>query len=215
MSLGESFAVVQEPDTAEWKTEQERSVRILGQAYGTFLICETDKGLIFIDQHAAHERLVFEKLKRQRETETLPVVQLLLPLLMDVTAEESFLLSSFSQEFLSLGFEIDSAGEGTYAIRSLPSGVDPEKAADLVREMLSRIAVVPKERRGGGVLDTLLVTLACHTAVRGNFPLRREEIEELVGNLAPFSVATTCPHGRPVFYLLTREELNRQFKRDR
>jgi DNA mismatch repair protein MutL len=190
-------------------------MRIIGQAHGTFLICEQEEGLIFIDQHAAHERIVFERLKAEREAGALPVVQLLLPLLMDVTAEESFLLSSFAEDFLSLGFEIDAAGGGTYAIRSLPSGVDREEAPGLLREMLSQIAVARKEKKEVGVPDALLVTLACHTAVRGNFSLRREEMEELVGKLAPFSLAATCPHGRPVFYILTREELNRQFKRDR
>ena len=166
-----------------------------------------------IDQHAAHERILFEKLKKELETKSFPVTNLLLPLIMEVTAEESFLLSSSLESFLSVGFEIDPVGEKTFAIRSIPSGVDGQAAEEMVREILGELAVLKREGKGTETIHAMLVTLSCHTAIRANHPLRNEEMEQLVKSLASFPPFTTCPHGRPIFFFLNRDELNRQFKR--
>jgi DNA mismatch repair protein MutL len=78
---------------------------------------------------------------------------------------------------------------------------------------LDELSLLKRERKGTETVNTILVTLACHSAIRGNFTLRREEMEELVGNLYPFNLSTTCPHGRPIFFFLDRGELGKQFKR--
>jgi DNA mismatch repair protein MutL len=88
-----------------------------------------------------------------------------------------------------------------------------DSAKEGVKEILDELSVVGREVKGTETLHTILITLACHSAIRGNFTLRREEMEELVEKLYPFNLSTTCPHGRPIFFLFNRDELNKKFKR--
>jgi DNA mismatch repair protein MutL len=104
-------------------------------------------------------------------------------------------------------------GERLYAIRSIPSFIEQKEAEQRVREMLEELSFLKRGGEGAASVQTLLVSMACHSAVRANFPLRQEEMEELIGNLYPFNPSTTCPHGRPVFFLYNLDELNKQFKR--
>jgi DNA mismatch repair protein MutL len=211
----EGFAVagVRESSQLEWEREHGVPIRILGQVRGTFLVCEGEQGLIVIDQHAAHERILYEKLKNEIETKSFPVAPLLLPLILEVSAEEAFLLTSSLEAFLSVGFEIDPVGEKTFAIRSTPSGVDGEAAQEMVREILGELAVLKREGKGTETLQAMLVTLSCHAAIRANHPLRNEEMEHLLKKLTSYPAFATCPHGRPIFFFLNWNELNKQFKR--
>jgi DNA mismatch repair protein MutL len=213
--MGEDIPSVREGAPSEWTAEPRHSLHLLGQAFDTFLICEVDEGLLFIDQHAAHERLLFEKFKRQIETQSVPVVKLLIPRLVELSAEESLALESSLGELHSLGFEIDQAGQKVYAIRSVPAVFDQIDPQEVLREMLQETAVLSQGGKGTDILHTLLITLACHSAIRGRASLHQEELEQLVGDLSFLRLSTTCPHGRPIFFLLPREELNRQFKRSR
>ena len=83
----------------------------------------------------------------------------------------------------------------------------------MVREILDELSFIKREGKGTEAIQTMLVTLACHSAIRGNFVLRREEMDELVGSLYSFRLSTTCPHGRPVFFVIPLEKLAKQFKR--
>jgi len=196
-----------------WKVEGRIPCRILGQIQGTYILCEEEKGLIIIDQHAAHERILFEKYKNEYETKSISSERFLIPLTMELSAEESFALSSHLEAFQGMGFEIDPIGEREFAIRSIPSFLGRENAKERVRQILDELSLGGREGKGTETLQTILVTLACHSAVRGNFTLRREEMEELVEKLHPFNLSTTCPHGRPIFFLFDRDELDKQFKR--
>ena len=197
----------------EWNVERQTGLRILGQVQGTYIICEGEKGLILIDQHAAHERLLFEKYKKEYETGSISSERLLIPIAMELSTEESFILMSHLEAFQSMGFEMDPIGERVYAIRSTPSLIDQRDPQERVREILDELSFMKREGRGAEAIHTILVTLACHAAVRGNFGLRREEMEELVGTLSPFNLSITCPHGRPIFFVIPLEELHKQFKR--
>jgi DNA mismatch repair protein MutL len=132
---------------------------------------------------------------------------------MELSAQESFTLSSHLEEFQSMGFEIDPIGEGIYAIRSIPSFLDQRDPKEMVKGILEELSFITRKRNGAETIQTILITLACHSAIRGNFPLRREEMEGLVEKLYPFSLSTTCPHGRPIFFFLSRDELDKQFRR--
>jgi DNA mismatch repair protein MutL len=205
--------MVRESSAPEWRAGGSVPYRILGQVQETYILCEGDEGLIIIDQHAAHERLLFKKYREQYETETIPSERFLLPILMELSVEESLVLTSHLEIFRSLGFEIDPIGERTYAVRSRPSFVDAKDSGPLVRELLDELSSFGREGRGSGTLEAVLVRLACHSAVRGNFVLKREEMEALLADLRPFDLSTTCPHGRPVFFVLHRDELAKRFRR--
>jgi DNA mismatch repair protein MutL len=210
---GRSVPVVRETFHPDWRVEGKIPYRILGQFQSTYILCEGEEGLVLIDQHAAHERILFETFKNKYETRSICLERFLIPILMELPAEESFMLASHLEEFQSIGFEIDPIGEKSYAIRSVPSIVNQKDPKEIVREILDEFSFLKKEGKGVEPIQTIFVTLACHSAVRGNSLLRREEIEKLVASLSPFNLSATCPHGRPIFFVLSLEEIKKQFKR--
>lgn len=209
----EGMLRVQEGEGLPWVLEKKSTCSVLGQIQGTYIICEREGNLIFIDQHAAHERILFEKFKKEYETGSVISEKLLIPLLLELSAEESYLLESVGETLKSMGFEIESMGEKLFALRSIPSFIDSEDPQDIVRGILDDLSSLEKLGNGEDALHAILITLACHTAIRGNFILKKEEMDKLVELLAPFHTSTTCPHGRPIFFHLPLEELNKQFKR--
>ncbi|MGZ3525669.1 MAG: DNA mismatch repair endonuclease MutL [Thermodesulfobacteriota bacterium] len=206
--------MVREGQEAHWNLENRWHSLVLGQVDGTYILCEKDGNLIFIDQHAAHERILFEKYKRDYESKSMISEKLLLPILMELSVEESCILESAGEALKKIGFEIESIGENLFAIRSIPTFVDQKDTKEMIRGILDELSFPEgKEKGGEEALDTILITLACHSAIRGNFPLKREEMDRLLGDLAAFHPASTCPHGRPIFFVLPLEELRKQFKR--
>jgi len=197
-----------------WEMEKRGPYRIVGQLWGTYILCETEGTLLIIDQHAAHERILYETLKKRFDEQAISSETLLLPVIIELSPEESLLLDSAKAAFEAVGFEIESVGKGLYAIRSIPSVIEQKEATERVREMLEELSSVKREGEGTASQHALLISLACHSAVRANSPLRREEMEELIGNLYPFNPSTTCPHGRPIFFLFPFDEMNRRFRRN-
>ena len=114
-----------------------------------------------------------------------------------------------------MGFEIEPVGEKLFAIRSIPSFIEQRNPKEIVRGILDEFSFLEKEGKGKGegTIHTLLVTLACHSAIRGNYILKREEIDQLMESLVAFHPSATCPHGRPIFFVLPLDELKKQFKR--
>jgi len=205
---------VREGPGVEWESTRRESCRIVGQLWGTYLLCEAGETLIFIDQHAAHERILFERFKKDYEERSITAQPLLIPILLELSLEESLLLDSARESFASIGFEVEAVGEKLYAIRSIPSFVEPKEAGERVKEMLEELSFLKKGGEGTAARETLLISLACHTAIRAHHPLKREEVEALIAELYPFNPSATCPHGRPIFSFLPLDEMNRKFKRD-
>jgi DNA mismatch repair protein MutL len=204
---------VQDGGELEWKTEKKWPYTILGQIRGTYILCEGEGTLIFIDQHAAHERILFEKFKKEYETRSMTSEKLLLPILIELSVEESYILESAGEALEAIGFEIEPVGEKLFAIQSIPSLIGQKDPKETVRGILDELSFLEKQGKGEEAIHTILVTLACHSAVRGNFILKKEEMDRLVENLIPFHLSTTCPHGRPIFFVIPLDELKKQFKR--
>ncbi len=192
---------------------EEKRFRIIGQLWETYILCENDETLLLIDQHAAHERLLFEKWKKKVETHSIGSNPLLIPILLECSYEESLILEEATDAFRTLGFELEPIGERLYAIRSIPELIKPEESNQWIREILEELAFLRRGEEGKNLIETLLISLSCHSSVRGRGILRREEMEELVKTLYPFELSLTCPHGRPIFYSISRKELEKQFKR--
>ena len=208
----ETFMVREGPGT-QWDIEKKWPYLVLGQIQGTYILCEGEGNLIFIDQHAAHERILFEKFKKAYESRSMTSEKLLLPILIELSVEESCILESAGEALKMIGFEIEPVGEKLFAIRSIPTFIDQKDPKEMVRGILDELSFSERKGKGEEILHTILITLACHSAIRGNFPLNKEEMDKLVENLAPFHPASTCPHGRPIFFVLPLEELKKQFKR--
>jgi DNA mismatch repair protein MutL len=186
-------------------------LRVIGQMAGTYILTEGPEGLYLIDQHAAHERILYEQLLAERERVAVRTQALLEPLVVELTPQQEDLLSGRLEELQQWGFELEPFGERAYRVRTVP--------AILTRgDVRSRVAALVEEwcdglRRGISWDEQLLTTIACHSAVRAGQVLSGEEMRELIHLLEGTRLPRTCPHGRPTMIMLSRAQLEREFGR--
>jgi DNA mismatch repair protein MutL len=207
----------------EWVSAQESlepgaagffsSLRILGQILGCYLVCVSAKGLALIDQHAAHERIAFEKLRRQLESGQVASQTLLMPQTVELSAGEMMLLEQRLELLRGFGFALEPFGPSAYAITEAPALLPEGDYTQVLRQMIADLADVDTSIKLRAHLEDRLATIACHSVIRANRTLRLEEMSALLGELDEIDFATQCPHGRPVLIEISREELERMFKR--
>jgi|SRR5579863_27863 len=188
-------------------------LRVLGQVYETFLLIEVNGDFAIIDQHTAHERVLYEELLGQINRGGPLIQPLLLPVEVGLSPAERTRLSSSVGLLGSLGLQIEPASASTFWIRSVPalsSGADPER---LLRMLLEEIEEIGSEFSLSERTRRLAATLACHSAVRAGRSMRLPEIEALLADLLKTEAPYTCPHGRPILIRYPREALERQFHR--
>jgi DNA mismatch repair protein MutL len=189
------------------------SMSILGQILGCYLVCSSSHGLALIDQHAAHERVVFEKLRQQLHTGEVEKQRLLLPQTLDLTAGELMLLEQKLGALEQLGFILEAFGPDAYAITAAPALLPEGDYRQTVREMMAELAEVDKSEKVRQRLEERLATIACHSVIRANRQLEIAEMRALLKELDKVPFATQCPHGRPVLLEFRRDDLERMFKR--
>lgn len=192
------------------------ALRLLGQALATYLIAETADGIVLVDQHAAHERVLYERLRsawREGGVERQP---LLLTEVVDLSPDRVARVGAAQDELLRLGFEVEPFGESSVAVRAIPALLAGRDPAGLVRDAADQIAIRAGEGaalRSPEAADRLFASLACHAARRAGDRLEPREQQALLEALDAIPWAPTCPHGRPVAVPLTRTELERRFAR--
>ncbi len=185
----------------------------LCQIKGTYILCEGEGELIFIDQHAAHERIIFEKLKKDYNESLVKKEKLLIPVQIELSTEESFILENIKDTILDIGFEIEQIGDRLYSICSIPSFIKLTEVKKILREIIDDLIHFDIKNKGKEIINNILTTISCHSAIRANSILRKEEIEELLKMLSTLGRDSTCPHGRPIFFSFPIEELDKEFKR--
>ena len=183
--------------------------RLIGETMKTYILAETAEGLLLIDKHAAHERIIFNRLKEQGQT--LMSQQLLEPVTLRLSGEELELLEQNHEALSALGFEIDPFGSDTVILRGLPANTDAGDARAMVEEILELLTIgAPLSEVGGA--DEILHTIACKAAIKAGWNTQRAELEALVKEVVEGRVKY-CPHGRPVSVTLTRKQLDKEFSR--
>jgi DNA mismatch repair protein MutL len=191
------------------------SLRILGQLRETYVVAEADDGLVLIDQHAADERINYERLKRAFEGET-TTQALADPVELEVTAGEAAVFEDRVEALARLGFHAELTGERTVEVRTVPGVIADAAGPELVRDVLA--SFVGGERVAADTVeaaaDELLSDLACYPSITGNTSLTEGSIRDLLGALDDCENPYACPHGRPVVVELDREELEDRFERD-
>ncbi len=185
-------------------------LRVLGQIWQTYITAEGPDGLYLIDQHAAHERVLYERLKAERARREVSNQQLLTPLTLDLPPRQAAILSSRLEELAELGFEIEPFGGETFLVRAVPAMLVEGDIAQTVADIVDELAE-------GGQVEALeekaLITLVCHSAVRAGKVLALEEMRDLIRQLEETDQPRTCPHGRPTMIHLSADNLARQFGR--
>jgi DNA mismatch repair protein MutL len=185
-------------------------LRVLGQVGAAYIIAEGPEGLYLIDQHAAHERVMYERIRTQLTERTADIQPLLDPMVIDLDPHEAAVMDRSLDELNQIGFEIEPFGEQSYVLRALPAimiGVD-------IRE---RLHLILRELADGGVgeswLDSVAISAACHTSIRAGQILSIAEMRELVNQLEQTEHPRACGHGRPTMLLMSQGDLARQFSR--
>ena len=185
---------------------------VLGQLKETYILCETKEGLLLVDQHAAHERRVFEKLKKSYHSATLECQPFLIPPRVEFSPSESRTIMKKMEELSQLGITLDHFGGGTFVVRSVPNILVDVHWEPLLRELLPLLEEQGPVT-GDQVVERFLALMACHGAIRAGQRLSKEEMISLVERLDEVEVPTNCPHGRPVFKRLSFYEIEKMFRR--
>lgn len=188
------------------------SVSVIGQLGRTYILCETGEGLLMVDQHAAHERVVYEALKGQVRDGRLTTQAHLFPLEIELGARDARTALEQREQLLRVGIELDHFGGNTFLVRAVPAILKDREWRKLLTDLL---ALLDEGRSLGAevVLDRMLITMACHGAIRAGDRLVREEMERLLQQLKGLEVPDHCPHGRPILRRIRYTELERMFKR--
>ena len=189
------------------------SMTILGQIFGCYLVCLSSRGLALIDQHAAHERIAFEKLRQQLDAGAVEKQNLLIPQTVELSPGESMLLEQKLAPLERFGFVLEPFGPGTYAITAAPALLPEGDYVQVVRQMVAELAEVDKSEKLRQHLEERLATIACHSVIRANRKLEIHEMRALLNELDQIEFATQCPHGRPVLLEFSRDDLDKLFKR--
>jgi DNA mismatch repair protein MutL len=225
-------AAAEEPAGAETTTRGEDSVatpasdaglavprfadlRVVGQAWNGYLICESPTSLVLIDQHAAHERVRFERLRRAAASAGDPPSQRLLePRIVELGSAALASIAALLPELARAGFDVEPFGERALLVRAVPTALDVTTDAEaLLADLADDLAELGASERLQAARDTLLARIACHGAVRVGDPLRQEEMARILSDLDTIPFAATCPHGRPLLLELERSELERRVRR--
>lgn len=194
-------------------TEQPQLRARAVQMHNLYLVAETDDGIVIVDQHALHERVMYEQLKARIADGALEGQRLLLPETVSVTPEQLALVEAHQELFARLGMEITPFGRDTVAIQAFPALLKDTDVAPFLRDLLDRLAQQPTGTTTEVVIHKILDLMACKAAVKAGDPLTGEEIDALMQQRHLVDKSSNCPHGRPTTLRLTKADLNRQFKR--
>jgi DNA mismatch repair protein MutL len=193
------------------------SLKPLGQLRESFILASGDDGLWIIDQHVAHERVLFEKILRDRQVERVQRQRLLMPLLVELKPEQMVVFARIAEELEANGFEVEPFGHQTLAVKASPVGLDGAELERALAEVIDQSTAdsgEPSRNEALNILRTrIAASIACHSAIKINTALDPKRIEWLLLELAKTSHPTSCPHGRPIALLYSWREIQRAFHR--
>jgi len=189
------------------------SLRSIGQIFDGYLVCEGEGRIVLIDQHAAHERVVFERLRAERRAEGVARDALLVPETIALSAAEAALLADHADALASAGLEGEPFGDGTFLLRTVPRLLRGRDVGALVRAIAAELAEEGASGAAERAVDAALATIACHAVVRVGQRLDAAEVHALLAAMDGVEVSAHCPHGRPVAAEMTRAQLEALFKR--
>jgi DNA mismatch repair protein MutL len=210
-----SEAIRLKPDSTNErdKTSDIRPMIPLGQFRDTFIIAIDDEGVAIIDQHVAHERVLFERVMQQLTAGALESQRLLVPLLIDLSPASHHALLLRSAELARLGYELDSFGESTIKVSAVPALLSANDNATALVALAEDLEGLDRGAHVQEALQRIAATTACHAAVKANYPLTYEKMMHILEELRATAYSTICPHGRPVMLRLTRREIEKNFER--
>jgi DNA mismatch repair protein MutL len=189
------------------------SLKPLGQLRESFILATNEEGLWIIDQHVAHERVLFEKILREREVERVQRQRLLMPLLIDLTPAQMVAFAQIAAELDRNGFEAEPFGPRTLAIKAAPVGLEGRELERMLVEVLEQADRLDQRENLQAVRARIAASIACHAAIKINMPLDPERMAWLLAELGKTELPTSCPHGRPIALRYSWKDIERAFHR--
>lgn len=189
------------------------SIRPLAQYDNTYIVAADRKGLLVIDQHVAHERVLYEQVLAQIEARAVEAQHLLVPEMIELSAGDAVVVEAQRDLLESLGFALEPFGGNTWAVRTAPAILGHRDLGEMVRALIASLEQGAGPEALDDVRREMAASIACHAAVRANHPLTREEMVRLIADLERCESPTRCPHGRPILVRIDHDELLRRLKR--
>jgi DNA mismatch repair protein MutL len=189
------------------------SLKPLGQLRESFILAVNHDSLWIVDQHVAHERVLFEKVLRQGEQQSVESQRLLMPIVIELTPAQQAVFSEISDELLRNGFEAEPFGARSIAIKIAPAGVAATQVEHMLHELLDQFSREDQALNLDQIRGRIAASIACHAAIKVNMPLEQNKMEWLLAELAKTDCPMTCPHGRPVVLRYSMKDIQRAFKR--
>jgi DNA mismatch repair protein MutL len=204
--------IAQEPQAAP-TLESLRTLRPLGQIRNSFILAVNEDGLWIIDQHVAHERVLFERVLRQRSAQRVESQRLLMPLIIELTPAQQAIFGEIAEELAHNGFEAEPFGARSVAVKIAPAGVDAAQIEHMLNEIFEQFMREDQAINLEAIRTRIAASIACHAAIKVNMPLEQNKMEWLLAELAKTDHPMTCPHGRPVVLRYSMQDIQKAFKR--
>jgi DNA mismatch repair protein MutL len=213
-AIGDDSCAPPIPDEAEAPSDLAlASLKPLGQIRESFILAVNPEGLWIVDQHVAHERVLFEKILKQRAAQKVESQRLLLPLVIELTLAQQAVFADIADELSRNGFEVEPFGARSIAVKIAPAGVDASAVEHMLHELLDQFAREEQALNLEKIRGRIAASIACHAAIKVNMPLEQNKMEWLLAELAKTDCPMTCPHGRPVVLRYSMKDIQKAFKR--
>jgi DNA mismatch repair protein MutL len=199
--------------TELWPRKRFADLKVIGQFHDTYILCESLDRIVLIDQHAAHERIIFDQLKNRSQASKKFAQKLLIPETIDLGYREAKILEELIPDLNELGLEIEPFGGNTFVVKSVPSLLENKEIKPLVIQIVEKMAQIGFTTGLEKVIDQCLILMACHGAIRANQKLSNEQIKGLLDQLDHCDQPSNCPHGRPTWISWSIKDLEKSFKR--
>jgi DNA mismatch repair protein MutL len=189
------------------------SLKPLGQIRDSFILAVNPEGLWIVDQHVAHERVLFEKILKQRAAQKVESQRLLLPLVIELTPAQQAVFTEISDELTKNGFEVEPFGARSVAVKIAPAGIEAPAVEHMLHELLDQFSREEQALNLEKIRARIAASIACHAAIKVNMPLAQNKMEWLLAELAKTDCPMSCPHGRPVVLRYSLKDIQKAFKR--
>ena len=189
------------------------TLRALGQVRDSFILAVNGDGLWIVDQHAAHERVLFEQVVRQREAMAVEVQRLLMPIILEMAPAQQAIFAEICDELRANGFDAEPFGSRTIAVKTAPAGLDPAAVEGMLHELLEQLQREEQVLNLEIARRRIAASIACHAAIKVNMPLEPNKMEWLLDQLARTACPMSCPHGRPTVLRYSVKDIQKAFKR--
>jgi DNA mismatch repair protein MutL len=205
--------LAKEPVSAEDGMENLSSLKPLGQLRESFILAVNHEGLWIIDQHVAHERVLFEKVLKQRARQQVESQRLLMPIVIELTPAQQVVFADISDELQKNGFDAEPFGARSIAVKVAPAGVQSTQVEHMLHELLDHFSHQQQTLNLEQIRGRIAASIACHAAIKVNMPLEQNKMEWLLAELAKTDCPMSCPHGRPVVLRYSLKDIQKAFKR--